>query len=339
MTHSLKCSNATTYWDIDSAKCVLCGRKPGYRVTINCGYDDTGGRHEPPFIKCEADTFNDGSGAHCLHCAQCPPGYNISTPCSTTSNTKCQYTGSGATGVPVPVSMAGRKNLYIYILELATMITVCLSPQEPTSHYDSSLFSTTIQTNQGPSSKPRAPTVRPVGHDVGPLWTIPFAILISIMLVVICACLIYMKRKRGQHTVLSYRRRSSYINAGFSPLSAPPGNNHLEHILSPDILSAPLQTVLDNLDVLEELVILLDPENQGVKNTKHLASHCSFPATWITYIYSMKESKSPLKAVLEGVTSRQPDWTVGHLARLLKHMERNDAIAVLAKLGLNVMQV
>ncbi|XP_056300844.1 IGF-like family receptor 1 [Pseudoliparis swirei] len=117
------------------------------------------------------------------------------------------------------------------------------------------------------------------------------------------------------------------------------GTNDLEHILGPDILAAPLQTVLDNLDVLEELVILLDPENQGVKNTKHLASHCSFPATWITYIYSMKDSKSPLKALLEGVTSKNPDWTVGRLAELLQHMERNDAIAVLTKLELNVMHV
>ena len=96
--------------------------------------------------------------------------------------------------------------------------------------------------------------------------------------------------------------------------------------------------MLDNLDVLEELVILLDPESHGVKNTKHLASLCSFPATWINYTYSMKESRSPLNAVLEGVTSRNPDWTVGHLAKLLRHMERNDAIAVLAKLGQNVMQ-
>lgn len=105
--------------------------------------------------------------------------------------------------------------------------------------------------------------------------------------------------------------------------------------VGPDILSAPLQTVLDNLDVLEELVILLDPESHGVKNTKHLASQCSFPSTWITYTYSMKESKSPLKAVLEGVTSSHPDWTVGHLAKLLRLIERNDAVAVLAKLRLN----
>lgn len=102
--------------------------------------------------------------------------------------------------------------------------------------------------------------------------------------------------------------------------------------LGNDIMTAPLQTVLDNLDVLEDLVILLDPDTPGIKNTKHLASHCSFPSTWITYTYSMKDSKSPLKAVLEGVTSRNPDWTVGHLAKLLRQMDRNDAIVILAKL-------
>ncbi|XP_062322650.1 IGF-like family receptor 1 isoform X5 [Osmerus eperlanus] len=101
-----------------------------------------------------------------------------------------------------------------------------------------------------------------------------------------------------------------------------------------EIQSAPLQIVLENLDVLEELVILLDPERAGVKNTTHLASRCSFPSTWITYTYSLRATRSPLKAVLEGVTTRNPDWTVGHLARLLKEMDRNDAVAVLTKLSL-----
>uniref|UniRef100_A0A667ZQG0 IGF-like family receptor 1 n=1 Tax=Myripristis murdjan TaxID=586833 RepID=A0A667ZQG0_9TELE len=110
-----------------------------------------------------------------------------------------------------------------------------------------------------------------------------------------------------------------------------PESKGLEHILSPGVYSAPLQTVLDNLDVLEELVILLDPEVQSVKNTRHLASRCSYSSSWITYTYSMKD-KSPLKAMLEGVTTKHPEWTVGHLAKLLRDIDRNDAIAVLAKL-------
>lgn len=86
-------------------------------------------------------------------------------------------------------------------------------------------------------------------------------------------------------------------------------------------------------------MILLDPESHGVKNTKHLASLCSFPSTWITYAYSMRDSKSPLKAVLEGITSRHPDWTVGHLAEMFRVMERHDAIAVLRKLDVKLLDV
>lgn len=98
------------------------------------------------------------------------------------------------------------------------------------------------------------------------------------------------------------------------------------------IISAPVQAILNDLDVLEDLIILLDPETQGVKNTKHLASHCGFSSTWITYAYSMRDSKSPLRTVLEGVTSRQPDWRVGDMVKKLRMMKRNDAIAVLARL-------
>lgn len=109
--------------------------------------------------------------------------------------------------------------------------------------------------------------------------------------------------------------------------------------LDPAILSAPIQTVLNDLDVVEDLMILLDPETQGAKNTKHLASHCGFSSAWITYAYSMRDSKSPLKAVLEGVTSRQPDWTVEEMVTVLRRMERNDAIAVLTRLRLDLVDV
>ncbi|XP_031154761.1 IGF-like family receptor 1 isoform X1 [Sander lucioperca] len=302
MGHSERCPDLKTFWDKNTLKCELCSVRPGYGITPNCGHGDDGSKHDVPYKECKDNTFNDGSSPDCQTCASCPPRFIISSPCSTTTDTKCE--DPGTTTVPVTVSR--------------------LTP---------------TQTNPGSGLKPNEATTTPLSSNAGLLWAVPLVIVISIMLVVLCACLIYMKRKRGQPTVLTYSRRSSYVNSGFSPLPDPPGNNDLEGILSPNILSAPLQTVLDNLDVLEELVILLDPESRGVKNTKHLASLCSFPATWITYTYSMKESKSPLKAVLEGVTSRHPDLTVGYLANLLRRMERNDAIAVLGKLGQDVMQV
>ncbi|CAL8356247.1 unnamed protein product [Arctogadus glacialis] len=110
-------------------------------------------------------------------------------------------------------------------------------------------------------------------------------------------------------------------------------------VLTPQVSAAPLRMVLDDLDVLEELIILLDPEGNGVKCTRHLASYCSFPSTWINYTYSMRVSKSPLKTLLEGVTTKHPEWTVGDLARLLGEMGRTDAIVVLAKLRPSVHAV
>ncbi|XP_047453640.1 IGF-like family receptor 1 isoform X2 [Mugil cephalus] len=145
------------------------------------------------------------------------------------------------------------------------------------------------------------------------VWAAPLTTAVFFVLISLFAYIVVVKRKRG--------------------------NSDLEDVLDAKILAAPLHTVLDNLDVLEELVILLDPECVGTKNTKHLASRCSFPSSWITYTYSMKESKSPLRAVLEGVTSKHPDWTVGHLAKHLQQMDRNDAVAVLSKLSLNVVEV
>ncbi|XP_044063643.1 IGF-like family receptor 1 [Siniperca chuatsi] len=301
MGYSLKCKDLKTRWDQNSLTCVPCPLKPGREITPNCGYDDDGGLHETSTTKCKPNTFNDGSRAYCQPCASCPPGFDIVSACNSTTETQCQEPRSGTT--------------------------------TETTSQGVSVFSTasTFQTNQGSDLTPNTTTIPIPGSDL--VWAFPLAVLLSTIVVVLSACVIYMKRKRVQHRVLLHNRRSSYVKAGFSPLSAATGNNDLEGILSPNILSAPLQTVLDNLDVLEELVILLDPPNHGVKNTKHLASHCSFPSTWITYTYSLKDSKSPLKAVLEGVTSRHPDWTVGHLAKMLRHMERNDAIAVLAKLN------
>ncbi|KAK5862472.1 hypothetical protein PBY51_017865 [Eleginops maclovinus] len=306
LLHSENCRDPTTYWDRTTSNCVPCDITPGYEVTANCGKSDDGSQHEVSKTVCKANTFNDGSAGFCKSCSICRPGYIISSPCTITTDTKCEDIGSRSTGVPVTV---------------------------PTSKFNTAFLSEIpkTQTNKEGGTFPPSPGAM--------IWAVPLVVFFSITLVVIGACLIYIKRKRGQQTVLTYSRRSSYINAGFTPLSAPTGNDGQEGLLSPNVLSAPLQTVLDNLDVLEELVILLDPESHGVKNTKHLASHCSFPATWITYTYSMKDSKSPLKAVLEGVTSRHPDWTVGHLAKLLGYMKRYDAIAVLAKLELNVIEI
>ncbi|KAM3615098.1 uncharacterized protein V6R79_023232 [Siganus canaliculatus] len=290
--YSEQCLNRTTSWNRKTFRCEPCPLRPGYEVNPNCGMDDSGGHHDSPHTECKPGTFNTGKWAYCQKCSSCGQGYDVVSPCNTTSDTLCQRT-----------------------------------TDDP------------VTTNKGSSPTPRATISSPhtFPDSSVKLWAIPLILLITIALIVLC--IFFMKRKRGQNAMQTFNRRSSYINVGFSSHPAAPGHSDLETFLSPTILSAPLQTVLNNLDILEELVILLDPENQGVKGTKHLASLCSFPSTWITYTYSMKDSKSPLKAVLEGVTSRHPEWTVGNLTKLLKTMKRNDAIAVLAKLRVNEMEM
>ncbi|CAB1416809.1 unnamed protein product [Pleuronectes platessa] len=296
MGHSEKCIDLTTYYNTNTATCVPCKFKPGYEVNPNCGYDDNGGRHDVEHRKCKENSFNDGSRALCVECTSCPPGSNVFRTCNTTTDTECEELRGLTTQVPVKIQTDPPSDKHTNFTPAGTRLPTTFNP---TTAASSSVV----------------------------IWAVPLTILICITLMLISAYIIYMKRNKGRHPVLHFSKRSSLAKEGFAPLSACSND-----VLSPDILSAPLQTVLNNLDVLEELVILLDPESQLLKNTKHLASQCSFPSTWITYTYSMKDSKSPLKAVLERVTSSHPDWTVGHLAKLLSQMERNDAIAVLAQL-------
>ncbi|XP_054903959.1 IGF-like family receptor 1 [Poeciliopsis prolifica] len=292
------CEDLTTYWDKTKRQCDPCPKKAGCEVVPNCGRDDDGGVHYDPHKKCKSNTFNDGSQYYCLPCSTCLPGSSVLKNCTSISNTVCQK-----------------------IRNESTTTTTNALPKSTTHAAKSFRTEPTIQRY--------IPTSSSSQHAA--LWTIPIIIIVLIFLSA-ALCALMMRKRRGVCKKAFYMRRTSYQNEGFSPIQAERSSEVLYDMLNANILSAPLHKVLDDLDVLEELVILLDPDTQGIKSTKHLASLCSFPSTWITYTYSMKDTKSPLKAVLEGVTSKQPDWTVGHLAKLLRQMNRNDAISVLAKL-------
>ncbi|XP_047215686.1 IGF-like family receptor 1 isoform X2 [Girardinichthys multiradiatus] len=327
MPYSDNCSDLTTFWDRHRRTCVPCERKPGHEVNPNCGRDDEGGIHQAVFRKCKPNTFNNGTSFYCQNCSLCPPGSSVLKLCTLTSDTICQERRNELTTVAFSKSAD------------TLAATTSFSPAATTTTYN-----TAISQDKG---SPQTTALCELHTLESPFFVakmelkifllffegaVPI-IIIFVILLAAAVCALKLKKRRGLLKSVCYKRRTSYKNEGFNPISTPGTNSEeVEDILNDKILSAPLHTVLDDLDVLEELVILLDPDIQGIKNTKHLASYCSFPSTWITYAYSMKESKSPLKAVLEGVTSKQPDWTVGHLANLLRQMDRNDAIAVLAKL-------
>uniref|UniRef100_A0A673Z1Z1 IGF-like family receptor 1 n=1 Tax=Salmo trutta TaxID=8032 RepID=A0A673Z1Z1_SALTR len=311
--YSENCSDdLNTFWDELSKTCVPCHKHsqhpilPGYEFSPNCGRHDDGGRSEAPYRPCAAQSFNNGSFVKCQPCFRCAPNHQKLSECNTTTDTQCCLTSHQFQTQQVQRSTTLRDQVSSSSLTTAKHIGLGLHGYSATA------------------------------------WIVLTVILVFSALAFLL--FIYIKKRRRTSRAFCFRDKENTHQRSRSSKTTAAVNEEvallqsetrsLEDILSPDLQSAPLQMVLDNLDVLEELVILLDPESPGVKNTSHLASRCSFPATWITYTYSLRESKSPLRAVLEGVTTKHPEWTVGHLARLLREMDRNDAVAVLTKLSL-----
>ncbi|XP_045388262.1 IGF-like family receptor 1 isoform X4 [Lemur catta] len=106
----------------------------------------------------------------------------------------------------------------------------------------------------------------------------------------------------------------------------------------PSLASQPLSRLLDELEVLEELIVLLDPEpgpggGMSCGTTRHLAARYGMPATWSTFTYSLRPSRSPLRALIEMVVAREPSASLGQLGIHLAQLGRADALQVLSKLG------
>lgn len=106
----------------------------------------------------------------------------------------------------------------------------------------------------------------------------------------------------------------------------------------PSLESQPLSRLLDELEVLEELILLLDPEpgpggRMACGTTRHLAARYGLPAAWSTFAYSLRPSRSPLRALIEMVVAREPSAALGQLGTHLAQIGRADALQVLSKLG------
>ncbi|XP_026105840.1 IGF-like family receptor 1 [Carassius auratus] len=322
-----------TFWNRSRYKCEPCetkyGIKKGYEFTENCGWSDEQQQIKSPYKPCRYGTFNDGSQVKCQNCHSCPTPLFPASECSTTSDAICCRQGEQVfDGKCIPQ------------LPQTTKITTASTPVFTSSSVSSSSHS---QSTQNVFREPSAVTENFTGIYVC------FGILSTLILVCI---FLFIKRSKpfneefkkccngASHKSLSKKSIGRYEEAiSYNIIKESSNNDHvtgLSHLLAPEVQDAPLKTVLNNLDVLEELVLVLDPDICGAKNTRHLAAHCSFSFAWINYAYSMKDHKSPLVAVLEGVVTKNPDWTVSHLAELLTSIGRNDAVEILAKLPAGV---
>nr|XP_030730590.1 IGF-like family receptor 1 isoform X5 [Globicephala melas] len=86
----------------------------------------------------------------------------------------------------------------------------------------------------------------------------------------------------------------------------------------PSLESQPLSRLLDELEVLEELIVLLDPEpgpgwGRACGSTRHLAAKYGLPAAWSTSAYSLQPSRWPRWALMEMVVAREPSASLGQI--------------------------
>ncbi|XP_058600646.1 IGF-like family receptor 1 [Onychostoma macrolepis] len=332
------------FWNRPRHKCEPCNTKykiiQGYEFTENCGWSDEQQQIESPYRPCRDGTFNNGSQVICQICRSCSPPQLIAFACKSTSDTICCKQGEQfLKGKCRPIPQPSR----------TTRITTASTTVHITSSVASSSPSLSPQHIPDSSPSPQSTSSPTVSHAHFIGIYVCFGILSTLALV----CLFLFVRRRtkpfnkelkkccngASHESLSKKGIARYEQAVSYNIINDGNNDHetgLSHLLAPEVQVAPLKMVLNNLDVLEELVLVLDPDISGAKNTRHLAAQCSFSFAWINYAYSMKDHKSPLVAVLEGVVTKNPDWTVGHLAELLNAIGRNDAVEILAKLPAGV---
>ncbi|MBZ3887014.1 IGF-like family receptor 1 [Sciurus carolinensis] len=315
------------YWNPDNKCCSSCLQRfgpppcPDHEFVENCGLNDFGDLLTHPFRKCPPGQCNP-DGAE--QCSPCSSGVAASTPMGNRGRTlqRCKEK-------PIPPK------------------GFCPLPSEetraPISPVSSSLSWTTKSTSTQPS-----------------FVLISVLILVLVLLLISAVILLLpLQRHCCRHKGKTISLPSSGLVCGdpntytLPSLHSPsPGalealeTRTTEKVYLPPLLgkdlpgleSQPLSRLLDELEVLEELIVLLDPEPGPVGcmaygTTRHLAARYGLPATWSTFAYSLRPSRSPLRALIEMVVAREPSASLGQLGAHLAHLGRADALRVLSKLG------
>ncbi|KAL0610202.1 IGF-like family receptor 1 [Plecturocebus cupreus] len=318
------------YWNPDNKCCSVCLQRfgpppcPDYEFEENCGLNDHGDIVKHAFRECPPGRCNpDGAEL----CSPCGGGATIPTPAAGGARTpwRCRERPVPAKGhCPLTPGNPGAS-----------------SSQEPTS-LASSIASTTPE---------------PVPGQTLPSF-IPLLVLVLLLTLVVTAILLFallwhLCRPKGKvdpypspglvcGVLNTHTPSSSNLS---SPGALETGDTWKEVSLLPllsrelpSLASQPLSRLLDELEVLEELIVLLDPEpgpggGMAHGTTRHLAARYGVPAAWATFAYSLRPSRSPLRALIEMVVAREPSASLGQLCTHLAQLGRADALQVLSKLG------
>ncbi|XP_036895569.1 IGF-like family receptor 1 [Sturnira hondurensis] len=163
------------------------------------------------------------------------------------------------------------------------------------------------------------------------------ALPLVLVLLVTSATILWLTWQR--HSPHHHRKPGhSHSDLVHGDLNPSPGSLKASKAELPNLASKPLSCLLDELEVLEELIVLLDPEpgpggSLACGTTRHLAARYGLPAAWSTFAYSLRPSRSPLQSLIEMVVAREPSASLAQLGTHLAQLGRVDALQVLSKLG------
>ncbi|KAM5210519.1 IGF-like family receptor 1 isoform 2-T4 [Hipposideros larvatus] len=300
------------YWNPDNKCCGSCLQRfgpppiPDYEFSENCGLSDFGDHERHPF-------------------QECPPGQ-----CNPNSMELCSPCGGGATA---STHRRIRRR--------------CKEKSVPTKER----YSLKLETPSSPSSQePSSPEMysseqTESEHTVPRQALLSFALPLVLVLLFTSAAIFLFALQRHRRC-----RQGKAILYPYPSLASGDSNTHMFLHSSPsgfmevseaelsNLASQPLSRLLDELEVLEELIVLLDPEPGpggalACGTTRHLAARYGLPAAWSTFAYSLRPSRSPLRALIEMVVAREPSTSLGQFGTHLAQLGRADALQVLSKLG------
>ncbi|KAM9035298.1 IGF-like family receptor 1 isoform 3-T3 [Sarcophilus harrisii] len=279
------------------------GPASDYEFTRHCGVTDDGNQLDFPFAPCPPGLCNRNWAEQCGQCPDRPlPPARPPAARDGRLQVRCS---------PKPIPSRS-----LCQMENATV------PKMPTAPSSPSPRSPGPSPGEGPKGPP--PTLVPPFFAGSMVWFVVGAAAFLATGLLLWAAVQVARRRADNKKV---------AQAGevwkFFPLS--------EESVPPTLARQPLSRLLDELEVLEELVILLDPEpgpygGSAWGTTRHLASRYGLPASWATFAYSLRPAHSPLRALLETVTTRDPTAQLGQLAHHLSQLGRGDALGVLHKL-------
>ncbi|XP_074242639.1 IGF-like family receptor 1 isoform X1 [Saimiri boliviensis] len=316
------------YWNPDNKCCSVCLQRfgpppcPDHEFEENCGLNDHGDIIKPAFRECPPGRCN-------------PDGAELCSPC-----------GGGAT-IPTPAAGGGRTPWSCRERPVPAKEQCPLTPGNPGT--------SSSQEPTSPASSIASRTPEPVPGQTLPSF-IPLLVLVLLLTLVVTAFLLFALL---WHLCWPKGKVDPYPYPGLvcevpnihtpsnlcSPGTLETGDTWKEiSLLSPlsrelpSLASQPLSRLLDELEVLEELIILLDPEpgpggGMAHGTTRHLAARYGLPAAWSTFAYSLRPSRSPLRALIEMVVAREPSASLDQLGIHLAQLGRADALRVLSKLG------